>query len=137
RPGSGYWTFNADIRTPDTAPALSETFGEINRMQIDLVPEAEATGMQTWLSGLFILQNASTGGLINQIAFRDSYGLPDDYLETYVPRILAVTRDDIARVANTYLDTDQLVLVIVGDEDAIRDEVQALPALEGADFIED
>jgi predicted Zn-dependent peptidase len=137
RPGSGYWTFNADIVSAQTAPALAETFGEINRMQIDLVPESEAEGMQTWISGIFILQNASTGGLINQIAFRDSYGLPDDYLETYVPRVMAVTREDIARVTTEYLDTDNLVLVVVGDEDSISDEIQLLPALSGADFIED
>lgn len=137
RPGSGYWTFNADIRSRETAPALSETFGEINRMQIDLVPEAEAEGMQTWISGIFILQNASTGGLINQLAFRDAYDLPDDYLETYVPQVLAVTRQDIARVANEYLDTDNLVLVVVGDADLISDEIELLPALSGAQFVED
>ena len=94
-------------------------------------------GMQTWISGIFILQNASTGGLINQIAFRDFYNLPDDYLETYVPRVMAVTREDIARVATEYLDTDNLVLVVVGDEGSISDEIHLLPALSGADFIED
>lgn len=137
RPGSGYWTFNADIQSAQTAPALAETFGEINRMQIDLVSEDEAEGMKTWISGIFILQNASTGGLINQIATRDLYDLPDDYLETYVPRVLAVSREDIARVANQYLDTDNLIVVVVGDEDLIGDEIRALPVLSNAESFDD
>lgn len=129
-PGTyGYWTFNADVTTNVTGAALAETFYEITTLQIEPIPEEEGDGMRTWLSGLFILQNASTGGLIAQVANRDLYGLPEDYLDTYVPNILAVTNEDITRVANDYLDTSELVLVVVGDLEQIEGQVTALPQL--------
>lgn len=131
RPGAGgYWTFNADVTTSVTGAALAETFGEIARLQIEPIGEEEGDGMRTWLSGLFILQNASTGGLIGQLAYRDLYGLPDDYLDTYVPNILSVTNEDVTRIANTYLDTGEVILVVVGDLEQIEDQVTALPQLE-------
>ncbi len=131
RPGAGgYWTFNADVTSEFTAPSISETFREIRRMQIEPLEADEAEGMRTWLSGIFILQNASTGGLIGQVGFRDLYELPDDYLDTYVPNILSVTDEDIARVTTTYLDPSQVMLVVVGDLASIEDEIRALPNLE-------
>ena len=133
--GGGYWTFNADVTAEDTAAALRETFMEVRRIQDEVPSAEEADGMQTWLSGIFILQNASTGGLIGQLAFRDLYGLPDDYLDNYVPNLLAVSDADISAVASQYLPLDQMVLVLVGDLATIQDEVMALPEMDGVRVI--
>lgn len=133
--GGGYWTFNADVTAADTAAALRETFMEVRRIQDEVPTAEEADGMRTWLSGIFILQNASTGGLIGQLAFRDLHDLPDDYLNNYVPNILAVSDADISAVASQYLPLDQMVLVLVGDLATIQADVQALPELDGARII--
>ena len=133
--GGGYWTFNADVNTEVTGAALMETFGEITRLSENAPDAVEADGIRTWMSGIFILQNASTGGIIGQLNFRDLYDLPDDYLESYVPSLNAVTNDDISRVASTYLDLDNVVLVVVGDVAVIEEQVRALPELANARFI--
>ncbi|OLF80885.1 hypothetical protein AWH62_14295 [Maricaulis sp. W15] len=132
----GYWTFNADVTAADTAAALRETFGEITRLQSETPPADEADGMRNWLAGIFILQNASTGGLIGQLGQRDLYGLPDDYLDQYVPNILAVSDEDISRMARDYLPLDQMVLVLVGDLAVIGDDVRALPEVAAAEVRE-
>lgn len=131
----GYWTFNADVTAENTADALRETFGEIRRMQNEVPGREEADGMRTWLSGIFILQNASTSGVISQLATRDLFGLPEDYLQAYVPGLLAVSDEDISRVASDFLPLDQMTLVLVGDLDTIRDDVMALPELDGVRVI--
>ena len=133
--GGGVWTFNADVTAAETAAALSETFMEIRRLQDETPPQAEADNIRSWLSGVFILQNASTGGLIGQLASRDLWGLPEDYLDTYVPNILAVSDEDISQMARQYLPLDEMVLVLVGDLSLIGDDVRALPELQGAHFI--
>ncbi|MBO6730491.1 MAG: insulinase family protein, partial [Maricaulis sp.] len=126
---------NADVNTEVTGAALMETFGEITRLSENAPDAVEADGIRTWMSGIFILQNASTGGIIGQLNFRDLYDLPDDYLENYVPSLNAVTNDDISRVASTYLDLDNVVLVVVGDLAVIEEQVRALPELANARFI--
>jgi len=137
RVGSSYWTFNADIVTEHTIEAFAEIFSEIQMLQITAPGEEEAGGMRNWLSGLFILQNASTGGLIGQISNRDFFGLPEDYLETYVDRINAVSNGDISSVASEYLQPNQMVLVVVGDLATIGEGLQAFPQFADAEFITD
>jgi zinc protease len=55
---------------------------------------------------------------------RKTYGFPPDYWDTYPAKIMAVTAEDLQRVARQYLDPDTMQLVAVGDADKIK------PALE-------
>ncbi|WP_420431267.1 M16 family metallopeptidase [Hyphobacterium sp.] len=135
RVGSSYWTFNADIITEHTVEAFTEIFSEIQNLQLNTPPADEADGMRTWIGGIFILQNASTGGLIAQLANQNLHGLPDDYLANYVDRISDVSNADISSVAAEYLQPDRMVLVVVGDLGSIEDGLRAFPQLADAEFI--
>ncbi|HET7617633.1 MAG TPA: hypothetical protein VFK20_03920, partial [Vicinamibacterales bacterium] len=55
------------------------------------------------------------------------FGLPDDYFEQFVPRVNAVTADDVLRVAREYLDPERMAIVIVGDRDVVESDLNALP----------
>ena len=133
-PGEGRWQFNADVTTDVTGPALHEVFGEIRRLQNEPVPNAEASGIRTYMSGTFVLQNASYGGLIGSLSERDYYGLPADWLTTYVPHVLAVPDSDIQRLARQYLQLDKMTLVVVGDLAKVEPQLKALPELQGWQF---
>ena len=54
------------------------------------------------------------GRAIAQIAL---YDLPDDYFTTFVPKVLALTPEDLTRAAETHIDPSRLLTVIVGDRD--------------------
>jgi predicted Zn-dependent peptidase len=54
---------------------------------------------QNNLAGVFVVQNASRGGVLGRLAFVDQHGLGDQYLATYVKRVMAVT-PDVRRVAS-------------------------------------
>ncbi|HKW47950.1 MAG TPA: pitrilysin family protein, partial [Gemmatimonadaceae bacterium] len=41
--------------------------------------------------------------------------LPQDYYQHYAQNVRAVTKEDVTRVANKYIDVDHLAIVIVGD----------------------
>ncbi|MGD0900171.1 MAG: hypothetical protein ABR915_20235 [Thermoguttaceae bacterium] len=56
-----------------------------------------------------------------------TYQLPDDYFNTVVPGVRAVTADDVVRVAKKYLDLDRLSIVVVGDRKAVEPELRKLP----------
>jgi predicted Zn-dependent peptidase len=62
-----------------------------------------------------VLQNASPGGLINSVATRDFHGLPANWLETYVPGVLAVNAADMQRLAREQLPIEKATIVVVGD----------------------
>ena len=54
------------------------------------------------------------------------YDLPDQYFEEFIPSISAVEIDDVTQVANTYLQPDQLITLIVGDQQLIAPSVESL-----------
>jgi predicted Zn-dependent peptidase len=131
-PGEAQWEFDADVTTNVTGPALKEVFGEIRRLQAEAPPQEEATGMRTWMAGTFVLQNASAAGLVGSIAERDSEGLPADWLDTYVPAILATDSDQMEQLARKELPLNKMTLVVVGDLKTVRPQLKALPELRNA-----
>jgi len=132
-PDEGSWTFSADVTTDVTGASLKEVFGEIRKLQTEAIPDAEGTGIRTWMSGTYILQNASQGGLIGSLAQLDLLGLPKDYITTYVPKVIAVTNPQMQQAARQ-LPLDKLMLVVVGDLAKVEPQLKALPELQGMQF---
>jgi zinc protease len=120
-----YWAEVADVTTNVTGPSLKEIFYEIDRLQKEPPAEKELEGIKNYLAGIFVLQNSSREGVINQLAFLDLHKLDDKYLTNYVQNVYAVTPHDIQRIAQTYLQNDKMAIVIVGDREKIAKDVSA------------
>jgi zinc protease len=118
-----YWVEIADVTTAVTGPSLKEIFYEIDRLQKDAPSDAELQGIKNYLAGLFVIRNSSRQGLIGQVAFMDLHRLSDTYLTNYVQNVFAVTPKDVQRVAQKYLLSDQMTIVVVGDKSRIADQL--------------
>jgi len=119
-----YWAEAADVTTQFTGPSLKEIFGEIKRLQDEPPSEAELKGIETYLSGLFVIQNSSRGALIQQLDFVDLQGLGDDYLKNWVQNVNAVTPDKVQQIARQYIKPEEMTIVIVGDKSKIADQIK-------------
>jgi predicted Zn-dependent peptidase len=128
---TGYWVQQADVTTAATGAALTEIYAEIERLRREPPSAAELKGMQNYRAGVFVLQNATRGALINQLAFLDLHGLPDEFLANYVQNIYAITTGQVSAAAQTYIRPDDMTLVIVGDLKKIRSQLESLPQLKG------
>jgi predicted Zn-dependent peptidase len=128
-PGAATWTFNADVTTDVTGPALKEVLSEVRRLQNEAPTAAEAAGMRTYLAGIFVLQNASPAGLIASIANRDFHGLQSNWLESYIPGVLAVDAPQMQALARQTLPIEKATIVVVGDLAKVRPQLQALTEL--------
>jgi zinc protease len=63
---------------------------------------------------------SSVRGIGNAIAGLYVQDLPENYYTTYGASVMAVTKDDVVRVARKYIDPDHLAIVIVGDAKEIE-----------------
>ncbi len=70
------------------------------------------------ITGGFPLRIDSSKEILEYLVVIGFYGLPLDYLDTYVGKIEAVTPDDIRAALNRRFKPKDLVTVIVGPEDA-------------------
>jgi predicted Zn-dependent peptidase len=123
-PGEANWVESADVTTKVTGESLKEIFFEIDRLRKEPASTTELQGIQNNLAGIFVVQNASRAGVIGRLAFVDQHGLGDDYLSTYVKRVMAVTPQEVQRIANEYLTPDKMTLVVVGDVKTVKEQVQ-------------
>ena len=117
------WSESADVTTKVTGASLKEIFAEIDRLQKEAPPPDELHGIQNNLAGVFVLQNSSRAGVAGQLAFVDLFGLGDDYLTGYVRRVLAVTPEQVQRMAQTYLRPERMQLVVVGDKKVVQEQL--------------
>jgi len=118
-----FWVEIADVTTAVTGPSLKEIFKEIELLQKEPPPEAELQGIKNYLAGIFTIQNSSRGGIINQLAFLDLHRLPVTYLTSYVQNVLAVTPEEVQRIAREHLRSERMAIVVVGDKAQITTQV--------------
>ena len=110
---------------------MKEIFAEIDRLGTEAPSEKELRGIQNYLGGIFILRNSVRQGIIGQLEFMDLHGLPDDYLNTYVQRINAVTPAEVQRITAKYIRSGNVAIVVAGDQKVIAD--QLTPYAHGSD----
>jgi zinc protease len=118
-----YWVEVADVTTAATGPSLKEIFGEIARLQKEAPGAAELQGIQSYLSGLFVIQNSTRQALIGQLRFVDLQGLGEDYLKTYVQKVNGVTPADVQQTTAQYIKPERMTIVVVGDKSKISEQL--------------
>jgi predicted Zn-dependent peptidase len=119
-----YWAQHADVTTKFTGASIKEILSEIDRLQKEPPSAAELKGIETYISGLFVIQNSSRGALIAQLQYVDLQGLGDDYLKTFVQKVNEVTPDDVEQMAKKYIKPDEMTIVVVGDKAKISEELK-------------
>ena len=63
---------------------------------------------------------ASVGAINGALTGLWVQSLPDNYYQQYTKSIMAITADDVVRVAKKHIDLDHLAIVVVGDRKAIE-----------------
>jgi predicted Zn-dependent peptidase len=125
-PKDAVWAENADVTTAVTGASLKEVFNEIGTLRTTPPPADELKAAQSYLAGNFVLANSSREGIINQLRFVDLHGLPDSYLQSYVSNVLAVTPEDVQRLAKTHLRQEAITVVVVGDQKVVAPQLKVL-----------
>lgn len=120
---NAYWVEVADVTTGVTGPALKEIFGEIARLQKEAPAAEELHGIQSYISGLFVIQNSSRQALIGQLRYVDLQGLGDDYLKTFVQKVNEVAPADVRRITEQYIKPEEMTIVVVGDKSKIAEQL--------------
>lgn len=116
----GPWRAGGNMRTEVTDAALVEFFSEIRRIRDERVPLSELAASKRSIAARFALSLEQPSTVLGLALLRKQYGFPADYWDTYVTKILAVTAEDVQRVARKYLNPDAMQLVAVGDAGKIR-----------------
>jgi len=125
RPGP--FVLQVSVQTAATVQAIRESIGEIAgiRGTRPATPEELSFGIAALTRGY--ARNFETADQIGRAVMQLAlYDLPDDYYAQFVPRIEAVSRDEVARVMTRHVDPARLTTLIVGDLDVFGAELGRL-----------
>jgi zinc protease len=126
----GPWQAGGNMRTEVTAGALAEFFNEIWRIREEKVPPAELAAGKRALAARFALSLEQPAAILGLAIARKQYDLAADYWDSYPAKIMAVSADEVQRVARKYLDPDAMQLVAVGDAGKIKGVLAQYGAVE-------
>jgi zinc protease len=120
RPRSSKWGVSGDVATASTAAALREILAEVARLGEEPPSPGELRRFQTFMSGVLLSERATPEGIVSALRWQELHGLPADDWATFVPRVYAVTPEDLRRVARRYLAPSRAAIVVIGDRKAIE-----------------
>ncbi|MFN3467314.1 MAG: M16 family metallopeptidase, partial [Candidatus Brocadiales bacterium] len=113
----GFFFVNCQTKSESTSRAISLALEEIQKIKEKLVEEDELTTAKDTFTNQFIFLFTSSSAIVSHMVNLEYQGLPLDYLDTYVAKVKAVSREDILRVAQKYLQPDKVTLLVVGNKD--------------------
>ncbi len=126
----GPWRAGGNMRTEVTEGAFKEFFHEFRRIRDEKTPAAELDDAKRSVVANFALALEQPARVLGFAVARKIYGLPDDYWDTYPAKVMAVTADDVERVARKYLDPATAQIVAVGDARQIKPVLEQYGAVE-------
>jgi zinc protease len=116
----GTWSASCDCRTEVTDPAMAEFVNQIKLLSDQKVPTSEFEDAERGVVAGFALQLERPASVLSNAILLKVYGLPADYWDTYPAKVLAVTADELQRVAMKYYNPAAMQIVAVGDASKIK-----------------
>jgi predicted Zn-dependent peptidase len=122
RRGPGPFLLQASVQSEPTADAVHDALHEIAAIRRDRpVTQQELELGRAGLTRGYP-RNFETSDQMGRAAAQLAlYELPDDYFTRFVPKVLALSADDITAAAARHLHPDRLLTVVVGDRDKFGD----------------
>lgn len=124
--GSGPFTAQGGIVTEKTDSAMREFMNEIDLMREKGMDDTELRFVKNGLIGNFALTFETPGQIAGALQNVVVYGLPEDYYNTYLQKIEAVSLGEVNGVAKKYLNSSKMAMVVVGDLSKIRENVERM-----------
>jgi predicted Zn-dependent peptidase len=110
----GYFTISTEVGTEVTTAAVKEIYFELERMRNEKVSESELSLVRNYMLGTFLRSVDGPFALADR--FKGIYfaGLGYDYYDQFMEAIRTITPEEIMRLANKYLQKDEMVELVVG-----------------------
>jgi predicted Zn-dependent peptidase len=119
------FTKNNSVRTTIDV-ALEET----KQLRTNGISEKELKKAKSYIAGNFVRSLQAPENLVVYLSSSLFYGLPENYLQTYLKKIDIVTLDDVKRVVNKYFQYDDLVIMVVTNPGETKSQLEGLGPME-------
>ena len=115
-----------DVDQNHAADAITEILNELETIRTEEIPEQELEDAKGLLIGNFALQIEDPADFARQLSTRYLTGVPITELNTHLQRLGEVTAEEARIAAEKYINSDQPLIVVVGNADVLEPQLAEL-----------
>ncbi len=115
REHGGYWNIRTNTDREYLTEMIKGMFEQIELIQQEGITDEELEKAKARKISLLTLHVRTMDDIGGKIYSQLKYDRPLDYFDKRKERILSVTKEDVKRVANQYLDTQNYILAVSGN----------------------
>jgi zinc protease len=123
---AGPFVVSAPVRNEVTRESVTEVLSELRRIRTGDVETIELEDTKNYLMGSFPSTVQTANDIAGRLIDMELYDLPSNYFDRYRETIGGVTKADVERVAQKYIDPEKVIIVIVGNAAQIREPLGTL-----------
>ena len=121
---SGAFVVSTFTRTEATVEATKLVVDLIAKMSTGEVTPHEMDFARDYLAGVYPIQSETAEQVADRVLTAAAFDLPKDFNSTYPDKIRSVTSDQVRDMAQKYLTTRDLDVVLAGNAGAFRDALR-------------
>ncbi len=126
RRGTGPFQISTAADIQYTFETITEIFNEIREIQLAEVTDDEIQSSKGHLTGIFPVAFETADQIALGLANIVVFDLPHDYYRTFRDKINKVTKEDILRAANKFINPAQMFIVATTDRSKTEDKLREL-----------
>jgi zinc protease len=115
----GVWLMRAETKLLSTQEVISRFVANMERMRTELVTDQELAEAKEAYVNSFVFSFASPSAIVGRFVELEYDGLPKDFLQQLRARVIALSKEDILRVAKKHFHSNRLTIVAVGPGEAL------------------
>jgi len=125
----GMFFVGVKTSTSSTAEAITVIKQELSRLQQGVSREEVAKAKEQFFNSLVFRYDEPSEILSRRMQYA-YWGMPPDSFSELTSEIRAVTAQDVTRVSREYLRPDELSVLVVGEEQAVAEQLEKLGPVE-------
>ncbi|MDP1728397.1 MAG: pitrilysin family protein [Bacteroidota bacterium] len=122
----GVFVISTAVRTSSSDSSLKEIMYEVNNYLNNGITDKELEAMKNSITQSDALQYETTFDKAGFLYSLVQYGLPRDYVKQQNEIIKSLTKEEINAIAKEYLQPDKMIILVVGDKDKIKVNIEKL-----------
>jgi hypothetical protein len=121
--------FNTFTKTGSTIDAIKAIFDEIHTIRKELVSEKELKDAKDYFLNSHVFDYRTPDLILFTSLSNEFYGLPEDTDEKLMEDVKKVTAENVLEMAQKYLHPDKMVILVVGNQENIKEKAGDLSQL--------
>lgn len=113
-PQGSYWCIATDVNNEYVETTIDETLKEIHRLQNEPVAKDELTLVKNFLYGDLLRELDGVFSQSDALKHKLNYNLDNRIYLQMIQQIKSCTPDDLLRLANRYLNTEEMYIITAG-----------------------